>query len=128
MMSYAQSAGCEMRDDLQIVAAEDFIVGASPANGVIVAVTENYTLPGMDFDQSRQAEIIRSLHESAGGRLVVVALRDPYELADFPEIGTYVCGFSFRPCAGQAAVEVLLGEAEARGRSPVSVPGTEIQA
>ncbi|MCY3798537.1 MAG: glycoside hydrolase family 3 protein [Chloroflexi bacterium] len=115
-------------DDLQIVAAEDYANETIPAEGVVVAVTENFTLPGMDFDQSRQAEIIRSLHASAGERLLVVALRDPYELADFPQVGTYVCSFSFRPCAAQAAAEVLLGETEASGRSPVSVPGTELQA
>ena len=114
--------------DLSIVAAEDFAARAILAEGFVVAVTENYTLPGMDFDQSRQAEIIRSLHQSAGERLVVVALRDPYELADFPEIGAYICAYSFRPCAAQAAAEVLLGEMEARGRSPVSVPGTDLQA
>ncbi len=114
--------------DLSIVAAEEYVEEAIPAEGFVVAVTENYTLPGMDFDQSRQAEIIRSLHQSAGERLVAVALRDPYELADFPDIGAYICSFSFRPCAAQAAAEVLLGETEARGRSPVSVPGTDLQA
>ncbi len=114
--------------DLSIVAAEDFAARAIPAEGFVVAVSENYTLPGMDFNQSRQVEIIRSLHQSAGERLVVVALRDPYELADFPEIGAYICAYSFRPCAAQAAAEVLLGETEARGRSPVSVPGTDLQA
>ena len=75
-----------------------------------------------------QAGIIRRLHEKAPERLIVVALRDPYELSDFPEIGTYVCAFSFRPCAARAAAQALLGEIEAGGRSPVSVPGTEIQA
>lgn len=114
--------------DLSIVTAEEYVEEAIPAEGFVVAVTENYTLPGMDFDQSRQVEIIRSLHQSAGERLVAVALRDPYELADFPDIGAYICSFSFRPCAAQAAAEVLLGEMEARGRSPVSVPGTDLQA
>ena len=114
--------------DVTVIAAEDFAIDDLPEAGVIVAISENYTLPGMDFDQSRQAEIIRSLHESAGERLVAVALRDPYELANFPEIGTYICSFSFRPCAAEAAAEVLLGETEARGRTPVSVPGTELQA
>ncbi|MDE2637009.1 MAG: glycoside hydrolase family 3 protein [Chloroflexota bacterium] len=125
--AFAQSLAAKC-DDMQIVAAEDYANETIPAEGVVVAVTENFTLPGMDFDQSRQAEIIRSLHESAGERLLVVALRDPYELANFPEVGTYVCSFSFRPCAAQAAAEVLLGETEASGRSPVSVPGTELQA
>lgn len=114
--------------DLTIIAAEDFSVAAIPSAGVMIAVTENYTLPGMDFDGPLQAPIVRALQESAGDRLIVVALRDPYELASFPDIGAYVCSFSFRPCAAQAAAELLLGEFEPGGRSPVSVPGTEVQA
>ncbi len=114
------------RPNARMVAAEDYSSADLPAKGVIVAVTENYTLPGMDFDRSRQAQIVRALHDIAGERLLVLALCEPYELADFPEIGGYVCAFSFRPCAALAAVDVLLGRAEATGRTPVSVPGTEL--
>ncbi len=121
----ALAANCKR---LRLIAAEDFDVDAIPSAGALIAVTENYTLPGMDFDQSLQAQIVRALRQAAGDRLIVVALRDPYELANFPDIGTYLCAFSFRPCAAQAAAEVLLGEIEASGRSPVSVPGTEVQA
>jgi len=113
--------------DVTVVAAEEFSASELPTEGLVVAVTENYTLPGMDFDGALQASIVRALQEAAGDRLIVVALRDPYELADFPEVGTYVCSFSFRPCAAQAAAEVLLGEAEPGGRSPVSVPGAELE-
>ena len=60
--------------------------------------------------------------------LIVVALRDPYELATFPDIDAYVCSFSFRPCAAQAAAEALLGAFKPAGSSPVSVPGTEVEA
>ena len=115
-------------NDVTIMAAEDFAITHLPADAAIVAVTENYTLPGMDFDQSLQATIIGALHSAAGDRLIVVALRDPYELASFPEIDTYVCSFSFRPCAAQAAAEVLLGGVAPAGRAPVSVPGTEFSA
>ena len=111
-----------------IIAVEDFSVDALPRAGVIVAVTENYTLPGMDFGQSGQADIVSALHQAAAERLIVLGLRDPYELADFPEIGCYVCTFSFRLCAARAAADVLLGRVEARGNSPVSVPGTELEA
>ena len=121
----AMRARCQR---LSLIAAEDFAAGDLPEAGLIIAVTENYTLPGMDFDQSRQAEIVGALHEAAGERLIVVGLRDPYELADFPEIGSYLCAFSFRPCAAQAAADALLGACEATGRSPVSVPGTEVAA
>ncbi|MCY4466652.1 MAG: glycoside hydrolase family 3 protein [Chloroflexi bacterium] len=113
---------------VQIIAAEDIDAADLPVEGVIIAVTENYTLPGMDFDRSRQAQIVRALHESVGARLLVLALCEPYELADFPEIDGYVCAFSFRPCAALAAADVLLGRAEAAGASPVSVPGTELRA
>jgi len=119
---------CERCSELTLVPAEEFSVEALPTAGAIIAVTENYTLPGMDFDGSPQIEIVRSLQEAAGARLIVVALRDPYELANLPETGTYICSFSFRPCAAQAAAELLLGGYDASGRSPVSVPGTDVQA
>ncbi len=114
---------------LSLMAAEDFSAADVADAGLIIAVTENYTLPGLDFDQRRQAEIVSALHEAAGERLIVVGLRDPYELARFPEIGSYLCAFSFRPCAAQAAVDALLGQCgEANGRAPVSVPGTDVVA
>ena len=115
-------------DQLRLIAAEDFAATDLPDAGLIIAVTENYTLPGMDFDQSRQAEIVSTLHAATGQRLIVVGLRDPYELARFPQIDSYVCTFSFRPCAARAAADALLGRCEAGGRSPVSVRGTGLEA
>ncbi len=115
-------------DDVAVIAAEDYAGADLPVEGAIIAVSENYTLPGMDFDQSLQAQIIRELQEPAASRLIVLGLRDPYQLAGYAEIGTYVCSFSFRPCAAVAAAELLLGEIEPRGSTPVSVPGTEFEA
>jgi beta-N-acetylhexosaminidase len=68
--------------------------------------------------------VIRLLIENVADRLVVVALRDPYELRNLADVRTYVCAFSFRPCAAEALAEVLFGEAEPFGVSPVSVPRT----
>ena len=95
---------------------------------LIVAVTENFPLPGMDFDQASQPKVVQRLMAAAGKHLVVVALRDPYELRHFPGVPTYLCAFSFRPCAAEAAAQALFGEISIKGRSPVSVPGTEIHA
>ncbi len=120
----AMRAHCQQ---LTVIAAEDVDPASLPA-GIIIAVAENYTLPGMDFDASRQAAIIRALHAAAGDRLIVLALREPYQLADYPAVKCFVCAFSFRPCAAQAAADALLGKFEANGRSPVSVPGTELEA
>ena len=114
--------------DVAVIVAEDYAGVDLPAVGLIIAVSENYTLPGMDFDQSRQAAIIGDLQQRAPERLIVVALRDPYQLARYADIDTYVCSFSFRPCAAMATAELLLGEIEPRGKTPVSVPGTELEA
>ena len=121
----AMQAACP---NARVVAAEALDGTDLPAAGVIIAVTENYTLPGMDFDRSRQAQIVRALHESAGARLLVLALCEPYQLADFLQIDGYVCAYSFRPCAALAAADALLGRAQATGTTPVSVPGTELGA
>ncbi len=118
----------ESRASLRTLEAEDFKPERLPRDGLVVAVTENYTLPGMDFDRAGVNEILAALQAEAGDRLIVVGLRDPYELERLPEIDSYLCSFSSRPCAAIAAAEVLLGAAQASGRSPVSVPGTEIQA
>jgi beta-N-acetylhexosaminidase len=114
--------------NVTILSAEQVLAGAFPADGLIVAVTENYPLPGTDFDQSSQPHVIRRLHERAADRLVVVALRDPYELTTLPSIETYVCAFSFRPAAAQAVVDVLSGIVPPSGDTPVSVPGTAYSA
>jgi len=68
------------------------------------------------------------LHQFAADRLIVVALRDPYELENFPEIATYVCSYSFRPSAARAAADILLGRTQPGGQTPVSVPNTELAA
>jgi len=113
---------------LEIIGAEDFTEAKIPASGIIIAVTENYTLPGIDFDQSTQVKLVKHLHRLAADRLIVAALRDPYELANFPEIATYVCSYSFRASAAQAAADILLGRIAPRGHTPVTVPDTELAA
>ena len=113
---------------VEIVGAEDFTEDKLPDSGLIIAVTENYTLPGMDFDQSMQVKLVRDLHRLAPDRLIVLALRDPYELENFPEIATYVCAYSFRPCAARAAADILPGRIQPVGETPVTVPGTELAA
>lgn len=109
--------------DMTVYDAEDILSGLLPNFGdaIVIAVTENYPLPGMDFDQTMQPMVIQRLID-AGIRPIVVALRDPYELAypAFDGVGTYVCAFSFRPCAAQAAA-ITLQSGTATGVSPVTV-------
>ena len=116
---------------LRIVAAEEFAdldAAALDRASRIIAVSENYTLPGLDFEQGSQIELLKALQRAAAERLIWVALRDPYQLEQLPELAVCVCSYSFRPCAAQAAVEALLGQITPHRASPVTVPGTEIAA
>jgi beta-N-acetylhexosaminidase len=116
-------------DNLKVLSAEAVLANANLTikDGIVLAVTENYPLPGVDFDQKSQSEVIAKLLAAAKDKLIVVALRDPYELSHL-NVPTYVCAFSFRPCAAQAAVDVLCGDVKPRGFTSVSVPGTNLRA
>ncbi|OWA35650.1 beta-N-acetylhexosaminidase [Saccharibacillus sp. O16] len=67
-----------------------------------------------------QAELVRQLR-GLGLPLVVVALRDPYDLLEFPNVPAYVAIYESRPLALQSAALALLGRIPFRGRLPVSV-------
>jgi beta-N-acetylhexosaminidase len=54
---------------------------------------------------------------------VVVALRLPYDLTVFPEVGTYVCTYSILEPSVEALAKALFGEIEFVGKLPVSIPG-----
>jgi len=116
----------------QVWSAEEVIEGGQVPtlnpDVLVVAVTENYPLPGMDFDQTSQPKVLRLLMRLLSERLVVVALRDPYELKYLPDLPTYLCAFSFRLSAAQAAAEVLCGEVPPHGPTPVSVPDVGLEA
>lgn len=115
---------------IRVISAEMFNTSdlSFDDDALLIAVTENYPLPGMDFDQTSQPAMLHALAEQYTKRLIVVALRDPYELSDLPDIEAYLCAFSFRPSAAQAAVNVLFGEYAALGKSPVTVLNTTITA
>ena len=88
----------------------------------VIAVTEDYPLPGVDFDTPHQIELVKRLLGVVGSRLIVVALRPPYELSEYPELRTYICTCSSRPCAARAAARAASGAIRTVGRLPVSIP------
>jgi beta-N-acetylhexosaminidase len=75
----------------------------------VLAVTEDYPLPGVDFDNEDQRKAMRNLLEALGEKLVVVGLRSPYELSNYPELTTYISICSSRPCAARAAARAAVG-------------------
>ncbi|MCZ2096942.1 MAG: glycoside hydrolase family 3 C-terminal domain-containing protein, partial [Anaerolineae bacterium] len=101
-----QASSSEVTEALDAVADADVVVV-----GTICA----------DQDMG-QAALVRELYRR-GQHPVVVALRTPYDLCAFPEIGTYLCAYSARPAATEAVARVLFGEIEARGVLPCTLPG-----
>lgn len=71
-------------------------------------------------DQEGQARLVSHLN-ALGIPLVVLAIREPYDIRRFPEIQTYVCSFGYRAESLQAAAEVILGVVDPEGSLPVEL-------
>ena len=56
-------------------------------------------------------------------RVIFSSFADPFKLAEMPYVPTWAMSFSDSPESQRAMVKVWLGEAEPRGRCPVSLPG-----
>ncbi len=72
--------------------------------------------------QPAQARLAAAVLE-AGTPTVTVAMRTPYDLADYPRATTHLCAYAIVPCSIGAAADVLFGRAPVSGRLPVDIPG-----
>lgn len=80
----------------------------SVEDGWLLVVTEHHPLPGEDFAQEEAQALVRRLSREVE-KLIVVALRSPYDLLGYPDVRYYLCSHSARPESARAAAEVLLG-------------------
>lgn len=71
------------------------------------------------MDVARQARMVNRLIQG-NIPVVALALRDPYDIRDYPEAPAYVCTYGYRNELLQAAAEAILGKTEATGQLPVS--------
>ena len=70
----------------------------------------------------RQAEFVRKLVAS-GKPVAVIAFSGPYLVRQFPDAAAFMVAYGIEDVAQEAAARVLFGDAPARGRLPVTVPG-----
>ena len=70
---------------------------------------------------SGQQELIRDLL-ATGTPVIVLAVRDPYDIAYFTDAPTYVATYSYSPVSLRATTRVLFGEVNPTGRLPVAIP------
>ena len=73
----------------------------------IILITENYPIAGYDHDVDAQADIVNAFVKTYGDRVIVIALRSPYEIDQYHDLKTYVCAYSSRPVSAQVIGDML---------------------
>ncbi|GAA3485242.1 glycoside hydrolase family 3 protein [Streptomyces yanii] len=93
----------------------DAAVAAARSHGATVVLTNRAAAdPG-------QQQLVKALLAS-GARVVVVAVRDPYDVMCFPEVPTYLTTYAFNDVAMRSLAGVLTGAIQPAGRLPVTIP------
>ena len=102
----------------------DALVGeATKADAIVVAAfVKRAAGKGTVALPERQAEFVRRLIAS-GRPVAVVAFSGPYLVRQFPDAAAFMVAYGIEDVAQEAAARVLFGDAPARGRLPVTVPG-----
>ncbi|EGR0047865.1 glycosyl hydrolase family 3 [Vibrio vulnificus] len=96
-----QNANWQLIQEEQLDACRD---------GYLIVVTENHPLPGEDFEQVAAQAKVQQLSQDFPN-LIVLALRSPYDLLQYPHVKHYLCTHSPRPESAVAAARVLSSEA-----------------
>lgn len=95
---------------LSFVELKQLLNGAKQfnSNDKIIIVTEDYPLPGEQFDVTAQSQRVQRALALWPERVIVVAMRSDYELADYSNLATYVCAYSSRPISAKHIARLLV--------------------
>jgi beta-N-acetylhexosaminidase len=69
----------------------------------------------------RQAALIRRLI-ATGKPIIAIAASDPYDVAAFPQLPTWLATYEYTPAALAAAADAIFGAFTPRGHLPISLP------
>lgn len=99
------------------LSAEDLehVLSLSRSFEQVVVVTYNTAM------FPKQVEMVRRINEERKGDLIVVAVRNPYDFLEFPEVSTQVTSYESRPLALHSTAKVLAGKIPAIGKLPVTL-------
>jgi beta-N-acetylhexosaminidase len=103
--------------DAQVAAA----VAAAADKDVVVVTTMKAWDTSVTDKRGGQQKLVKQLL-STGRTVVVVAVRDPYDIAYFTDAPTYVATYSYSPVAIEAAARVIVGDVAPTASLPVDIP------
>lgn len=67
-----------------------------------------------------QAKLVNKIYE-INKNMIVVSLRNPYDVLMFRQIPSYICAYEYTPLSVRSVIKVITGEANARGKLPVRI-------
>ena len=119
-------AGPRVRDHADDRRAIDAAVAAAQDSDLVVVSTNNAYAVGATTGQptaaaAAQTRLVRALL-ATGKPVVVAAMRNPYDVASFPEAPTVLDTYGYTAHQIESLVRVLFGEVNPTGRLPVSIP------
>jgi beta-N-acetylhexosaminidase len=101
-------------------AVADAVAKAADQDAVVVTTMKAWDTTVTDPSGGQQKLVTALL--ATGKPVVVVAVRDPYDIAYLPGVKTYLATYSYSPVAIEAAVRVIVGEVAPQGALPVDIP------
>jgi beta-N-acetylhexosaminidase len=103
--------------DAQVAAA---VAAAADKDAVFVTTMKAWDTTVTD-PRAGQQKLVKQLL-ATGRTVVVVAVRDPYDIAYFTDAPTYLATYSYSPVAIEAVARVITGDVSPTATLPVDIP------
>jgi beta-N-acetylhexosaminidase len=91
------------------------------ANDVTVVLTQKAWDTKATDRLAKQQKLVKDLL-ATGKTVIVVAVRDPYDIAYFDQAPTYLATYSYAAVSMESLTKVLYGEINPTGKLPVDIP------
>lgn len=98
----------------------DAVAAASGKHAVVVTTMKAWDTSVTD-KRGGQQKLVRQLL-ATGVPVIVVATRDPYDIAYFDDAPTYLATYSYSPVAVESVVRAITGAVNPGGTLPVDIP------
>jgi beta-N-acetylhexosaminidase len=96
-------------------------VAKAQANDVTVVLTQKAWDTKVTDRLGKQQKLVKALL-ATGKTVIVVAVRDPYDIAYFDAAPTYLATYSYAAVSMESLAKVLYGEIAPMGKLPVDIP------